>query len=48
MTTPPVLWLPNFSLPFLESDASAYGLGAVLIQEEKPIAFYSKTLGPGQ
>jgi hypothetical protein len=47
MTTPPVLRLPNFSLPFiLESDASASGLGAVLMQEGKPIAFYSKTLGP--
>jgi hypothetical protein len=47
MTTPPVLRLPNFTIPFiLESDASASGLGAVLMQEGKPIAFYSKTLGP--
>jgi hypothetical protein len=47
MTTPPVLRLPDFTIPFiLESDASAHGLGAVLMQEGKPIAYYSKTLGP--
>jgi hypothetical protein len=47
MTTPPVLSLPNFEIPFiLESDASATGLGAVLMQAGKPIAFYSKSLGP--
>jgi hypothetical protein len=47
MTTPPVLILPNFSIPFqLETDASGTGLEAVLMQQGCPIAFFSKALGP--
>lgn len=47
MSNTPVLALPNFQLPFtLETDACAYGLGAVLSQQGHPIAYYSKTLGP--
>jgi hypothetical protein len=47
MSTPPLLCLPNFNHPFsLQTDACASGLGAVLMQQGKPLAFFSKCLGP--
>jgi RNase H-like domain found in reverse transcriptase/Reverse transcriptase (RNA-dependent DNA polymerase)/Retroviral aspartyl protease/Integrase zinc binding domain len=46
MSTAPVLKLPNFSQPFIiETDACLTGLGAVLMQDNRPIAYLSKKLG---
>jgi len=57
MVSKPVLQQPNFKKTFyLQTDASKYGVGAVLSQEgdarhstprkQHPIAFYSATFSP--
>lgn len=47
MSEVPTLRLPDFNKQFiLEIDASNNGIGAVLVQEGKPIAFLSQALAP--
>ena len=44
-----MLAYPDFSKPFvIHTDASHYQLGAVISQDDKPIAFYSRKLNDAQ
>jgi hypothetical protein len=47
LTTTPVLQLPDFDKSFIvDCDASGSGFGAVLHQQDGPIAFYSRAIAP--
>ncbi|KAJ0744829.1 putative nucleotidyltransferase, Ribonuclease H [Helianthus annuus] len=45
MTTPPILRLPDWTQPFIvECDACGSGLGAILVQDKRPVAYYSEAI----
>ena len=45
LTKPPLLALPNFSKAFeIECDASGICIGVVLVQDGRPIAYFSEKL----
>jgi hypothetical protein len=47
MVEVPVLSLPDFSIHFvIQTDASEFAMGAVLLQRDHPLAFYSRLFCP--
>ena len=45
MATQPILVLPSFDNPFIvECDASNIAVGAILIQEGRPVSFFGERL----
>ncbi|KAF3650371.1 putative protein-like [Capsicum annuum] len=47
MSTVPVLAMPDYNKTFtIKTDARNQGIGAILTQENRPLAYYSKALAP--
>lgn len=47
MVQAPELTMSDFSIPFvIETNASGTGMGAVLMQRQRPIAYLSKAIAP--
>ena len=47
VTTAPILALPDFGQPFIvECGASTYGFGAILLQGQHPVVFFSRPVVP--
>ncbi|GJT60682.1 ty3-gypsy retrotransposon protein [Tanacetum coccineum] len=47
MSSAPILGLPNFDEMFVvETDASDVGIGVVLLQNGRPLSYFSRKLGP--
>ncbi|GKD89530.1 ty3-gypsy retrotransposon protein [Tanacetum coccineum] len=47
LTHAPILCLPNFEDTFvIEANASVVGIGAVLLQNGRPLGYFSRKLGP--
>ena len=45
LTHAPVLYLPDFNLPFIvETDASDFSVGGVITQADQPVAYFSMML----
>ena len=45
LTSPPILRLPDFTQRFvIECDASGIRLGAILLQQNQPVAYFSEAL----
>lgn len=46
LSSAPVLMLPNFQVEFIvDTNASRFGIGTILQQQGRPLAFFSKALG---